>query len=397
MTQLENEMLNELGAAQGFTNDLAENLITQGVSASYSEGLDTLVPKVLGIDSGGVSMIPITWSALRTLRDAETLVPGQSYRIIDYTTTTVQADTTSASNDFDIVVTALSTNELSEIASCVRKSDDTYFENAKLEAWEIKYCIDNDTSRFAWADTVSGRGVIYYMKDEWENECPYDFKHIKFKKSDVWLYTFGGATDDSLTGNSAGNTIKESILSNKLSLNFNTFGANCNFNILGFNNNNNTFNYDCLSNKFGDNCSYNTFNYDCISNKFSDRCSGNKFGYGCRYNKFGGNCNSNTFGNSNYHNTFGINCQYNNFYHGTSGRTPKDYIRFIVLEEGCTYNNFYLPTTTSSLSWLQRIRIKGLEHTEATSTIITLPTSTKYEWVICYASDDALKQYCPDD
>ena len=23
----------------------------------------------------------------------------------------------------------------------------------KLEAWEIKYCIDNDTSRFAWADT----------------------------------------------------------------------------------------------------------------------------------------------------------------------------------------------------------------------------------------------------
>ena len=53
MTQLENEMLNELGVAQGFTNDLAENLITQGVAASDTEGLDTLVPKVLTISGGG--------------------------------------------------------------------------------------------------------------------------------------------------------------------------------------------------------------------------------------------------------------------------------------------------------------------------------------------------------
>ena len=53
MTQLENEMLNELGVAQGFTNDLAANLNAQGVAASNTEGLDTLVPKVLQIDGGG--------------------------------------------------------------------------------------------------------------------------------------------------------------------------------------------------------------------------------------------------------------------------------------------------------------------------------------------------------
>ena len=56
-------------------------------------------------------------------------------------------------------------------------------------------------------------------------------KIFQFKKNDVWLYTFGGATDDSLTGNSVGNTIKESILSNKLSLNFNTLGNYCHDNI----------------------------------------------------------------------------------------------------------------------------------------------------------------------
>ena len=44
-------MLNELTEAQNFEYDLAENLITQGVPASNTEGLDTLVPKVLEIDS----------------------------------------------------------------------------------------------------------------------------------------------------------------------------------------------------------------------------------------------------------------------------------------------------------------------------------------------------------
>ena len=53
MTQLEQQMIDELIVAQGFTNDLAANLTTQGVPASNTEGLDTLVPKVLQIDGGG--------------------------------------------------------------------------------------------------------------------------------------------------------------------------------------------------------------------------------------------------------------------------------------------------------------------------------------------------------
>ena len=53
MTQLEQQMIDELVVAQGFTNDLAANLNTQGVAASDTEGLDTLVPKVLTISGGG--------------------------------------------------------------------------------------------------------------------------------------------------------------------------------------------------------------------------------------------------------------------------------------------------------------------------------------------------------
>ena len=56
--------------------------------------------------SGGTSgaTINITWSALVNLRDSGQLVPGQSYRITDYVTTTTQTDTQSAGNVFDIIV-----------------------------------------------------------------------------------------------------------------------------------------------------------------------------------------------------------------------------------------------------------------------------------------------------
>lgn len=71
-----------------------------------------------------------------------------NYRITDYATTTSQSDTQSAGHPFDIIVTALSIDTLSENASVDCHNSDLYFTNAKLEAWEIKYCLDNDKTRF---------------------------------------------------------------------------------------------------------------------------------------------------------------------------------------------------------------------------------------------------------
>lgn len=114
-------------------------------------------------------------------------MPGTWYRITDYACTTTQAYTQSAGNVFDIIVIADDASTLNENARACHHTGDNYFAHCKLEAWELKYCLDNDTNRFAWADTSSnGRGVIYYMKDEWNNECPYDFKNIKFQR---WTVT----------------------------------------------------------------------------------------------------------------------------------------------------------------------------------------------------------------
>ena len=93
----------------------------------------------------------ITWSSLKSLRDAGNLVPGQQYRITDYTCTTVKDETKSAGNVFDIIVTADSESILSEEARAIQHEGDTYFANSNLSAWKIWYCLDNDNTRFEWA------------------------------------------------------------------------------------------------------------------------------------------------------------------------------------------------------------------------------------------------------
>ena len=102
-------------------------------------------------ESSGEILEETTWSALKTKRDSGELIPGARYRITDYITTTSQPNTKSDGHQFDIIVTALSENELSEDAKAIQHEGDTYFNDCDLSAWEIKYCIDNDTNRFFWA------------------------------------------------------------------------------------------------------------------------------------------------------------------------------------------------------------------------------------------------------
>lgn len=136
------------------------------------------------------TIIEITWSDLKAKRDAGELTLGQLYRITDYQCTTVQPNTRSAGNQFDIIVLALTNNTLSEQAWAALHSGDTYFANSNLSAWKLWYCLDNDTTRFVWADNTSGngRGVIYRMIDEFNNDVPYDFKNIQCTD---WTDTFG--------------------------------------------------------------------------------------------------------------------------------------------------------------------------------------------------------------
>lgn len=361
----------------------------------YVSAPDVRLDEVL---AGGVaSMQSVTWADLKSSRDAGLLVPGRQYRITDYVATVANdGNAQSANHPFDIIVTADATDRLNERARAVMhektvldfaedvhyavgdfckyegivyrcitahqgewNEDDfteesPYFYNCDLAAWDVWYCIDNDTGRFAWADATNGKGVIFRLVDEFSNDCPYDFKGIQFKAygdtDGVWRYTFDdgetyGNADLSLDGFDGrslvyGNTIlpKTSIVTSSLSSSYrqglnclvfkgvdcysntfgpncysNTFGSNCYFNTFGSNCHFNTFGDGCFLNTFGSNCSASTFGNDCRFNMFGNSCSFNTFGNDCRYNTFGASGYLITFGNGCYHNTVGNGCYYIRF------------------------------------------------------------------------------------
>lgn len=331
----------------------------------------------------------VTWQELVTLCDSYQLVPGQFYRIVDYTCVLELGDVVSAGHKFDIIVQAISTNTISENAKADYNDNDRYFSlkvkqglkseavevfytifddediggyteddpklglhsddilveydyineqpvmykmqaghpdgtdyqewfvyigtyefndviydrwnkiepadgintpklyiltnriiqnnkfieevctsrmevNADLPAWELKYCLKNDEHRFSWADR-GGKGVIYYMKDEYNNEAPYDFKNVQFIRKlnedgeldlengiDTWCYTFGGLIDRSISNKNLQAFSNNSISACYDADDSDSFRLPENVLLGGYN--------ECVSNnnKFGINCSGNT-------------------------------------------------------------------------------------------------------------------------------------------
>lgn len=135
-TQTLSDNISELGNIKA---DKATTIAGYGITDAYTKTES----------DARFTMLPVTYSELVTLRDNSQLIPGQQYRITDYVTTTSQTDTISAGHQFDIIVTADSENTLNEKARAIQHEGDIYFADSDLNAWEIWYCLDNDTNRFA--------------------------------------------------------------------------------------------------------------------------------------------------------------------------------------------------------------------------------------------------------
>ena len=132
----------------------------------------------------------ITYAELKQLRDNSALSPGTWYRITDYETTVYNnANARSAGHPFDILVLATDVNQLSEDAKAVHSARDTdgYFAHANLGAWKLKYSLDNDPAKFAWASdggekwttTLPEIGLLELTpvstNDTTYEGCPYKF------------------------------------------------------------------------------------------------------------------------------------------------------------------------------------------------------------------------------
>lgn len=452
------------------------------------------------------SMTEITYSDLVTARNNNNLKPGTWYRITDYTTTTTQANTQSASHNFDVIVLATSTNTLSEEARAIQHSGDTYFANSNLNAWKIWYCLENNKVKYAWADdsvdsivvintvylrdtskdndfdgyygwtfpahgdldavtiyttsetpqvgdtkykegkgspvsdgTISsvqtegtglpnGRGVIYRLIDEFNNDIKYDFKNIQFKRkltngqydkkngTETWCYTLNlwyndMCQDASIVGNTLPNdegyisgvydnvfgyataydfyiegvNTFTFVLGDNVMLSFddggvyfgiysNTIGNSFYSNTIGTDFRNNTignnFYFNTIGNTFYYNTIRNTFYYNTIGNDSHNNTIGSDF----NYNTIGNGFNGNMIGNGFNHNTIG-----DDFYNNTIGNSFKFNTIGSDFNYNTIWNDFYNNTigtkngsTITTINYVRYIRVEdGVQYVDITTSATT--------------------------
>ena len=236
-----------------------------------------------------------------------------------------------------------------------------YFKDSRLESWNIKYCLDNDVSRFKWASVKSirvefvdelllstdesmiyegetyywwrslsgnnsvvtksqnphegdqsywidegapnpgiglvtntyedGSGVIYYMKDEFGNEAPFDFKNIQFYTDDEWRYLFGSMNGEDLTvaGSCVMSSVAPTLVNNIMMLQYITIKASS-INNVSFNSGC-TLNIECASAEnvtFGSGCTNITTDGSSTLNSctFGNSCSGIQFEGNCEFKNY---------------------------------------------------------------------------------------------------------------
>ena len=284
-----------------------------------------------------------------------------------------------------------------------------YFQNSNLSAWKVWYCLDNDTSRFAWADAreyiicgigdgdfkwfrspqqdydgfyawdrgdafvwtdtetpqigsytyddtgtrmgndftnvkkvgADGRGVIYRLIDEFNNDIKYDFKNIQFKRTitdgqydeqgtETWCYTLNVwhnnmCQDASIVGNTLPND--EGYVTGVYDNNFgyataydlyievvNTFAFELGDNVILSFDDNDGYYYGIYSNTIGNSFYNNTIGSSFCDNTIGNYLTSNTIGNNFRSNTIGNSFASNTIGNYSGSNTIG-----NNFASNTIG------------------------------------------------------------------------------
>ena len=256
----------------------------------------------------------------------------------------------------------------------------------------------------------------------------------------IYSNTFGDYCYNNSIGNYfQRNTIGNNVYNNTIGNGFqdNSIGNNCYYNTIGnyfryntignyFNNNSigNYFQYNTIGNEFNNNSIGNEFDYNSIGNDCYDNSIGNSIGSNtigewfyrntigesfyqnsigngfnnnsigndCYQNSIGNNCRNNTIGNNMYNNTIGNYFQYNTignyFQYNTIGngcnkiKIQKDYVYFIVIENGNQYINITSTKTTSSSQVLRNFTVaQGVNNSNSTKTISHNTTNDTFKTI----------------
>ena len=304
-----------------------------------------------------------------------------------------------------------------------RSAEPQVGDGASVVDIDEKVIVSEDYSEVMKSRTVDhdGFGTILWMKDEFNNECPYDFKNIQYKRyittdsvrgrdglgglymvadpdncprglsvedteDFIWAYTFssdnegGEQTDYSLTlaHNVYDNVMKpydgglpDNVMFGEYNFG-NSFGVYCSKNSLG---------NRCSYNSLGNNCAYNSLGNGCSYNSLGNRCYRNSWGTNCSYNSLGNNCYENSCGNEFYSNFWGNHCYENSWGDQISESTLLDNVHHTKI------------TTSGVINVLVLNGVGG----RGTSLTLAFAAQKNYPQVAAMTSAGVLKIYVPGD
>ena len=265
-----------------------------------------------------------------------------------------------------------------------------------IASWELKYTLDNIKH-----SSADGTGTILYMKDEFRNECNYDFINARFKVYEITACP----KSPNLVGTYAIKAGSPGITYGTNSKFVPTFGSNNHDNVIKYDGlakivfgsgcHDNTFGSGCYSNTFGSGCYSNTFDSGCDSNTFGPDCHDNTFGNNCDNNTFGNKCRYNSFGNNCSYNSFGNNCSYIKFASDSSASTKYHYYQYNRFGDGCQYIVFNGAETASSSAQVQNYKFaQGLQGTPSKYLTVDGVRNLSYETKVAKNKGGGLKIYC---
>lgn len=159
-------------------------------------------------EAGIVEVIHTTYSELVALKNNSSLKPNTEYAIMDYCFTSNQNGQIPMTNKGGFAV-VVRTNENGELKHKARAmygtlTEENSFDQRGIECWELMYDIENDTSKYAWADESTGKGVVYYLRDEWNNEAYFDFKTLAISMQGLAIGIFTTYNDPTIDTSSNG-------------------------------------------------------------------------------------------------------------------------------------------------------------------------------------------------
>lgn len=263
---------------EGFDNrhvcmsDLKKYLKRNDYLSGYTEIEKALVRQNIGVTSSSGSQdndyIEGSYSEIEQIVLANQLVVGNKYIINDFqsiyisNTDDIWGGEINPSSLYKIVLTAISENQFDIRVNVISEK---YKNSSK---WIVEYMFDSELLK----NSIKTKGRITYLRDEYNNSAYYDFKNIKFRRTQSELQKVGITIQNEYEDLYTFSNSQFEENSESINVFNNTFEINSTNNIIISDYcYNNIFSCNTKNNLFSNSCTNNTFFSETANNNFKDK------------------------------------------------------------------------------------------------------------------------------